>query len=191
MLIPAGLLIRKAVFGLFALGLLVASASTTFAQDATTLRVRILPRDGQVLVTFALDGGLTDEMKAVVQSGLRTVFTYTVELKMKVPAWVDRTVATAVVSTSVDYDNLTRRHTVSQAKDGRVEQSFVVEDPAQVAQMVTNFDRLPLFDTKQLEANREYYVLVRADARPRSTPGLWPWSGTASGFARFTFIPNN
>ena len=188
---PVSLYIRKAVFGLFALGLLVASASTAFAQDATTLRVRPLVRDGQVLVTIALDGGLTDEMKAVVQSGLRTVFTYTVELKMKVPAWVDRTVATVVVSTSVDYDNLTRRHTVSQAKNGRVEQSFVVEDPAQVAQMVTSFERLPLFDTKQLEGNREYYVVVRADARPRSTPGLWPWSGTASGFARFTFIPNN
>src|SRR5687767_8083379 len=190
-LMPARPYIRKAVFGLFALGLLVASASEVFAQDAIALRVRTVESNGQVLVTFALDGGLTDEMKAVVQSGLRTVFTYTVELKMKVPAWVDRTVATAVVSTSVDYDNLTRRHTVSQAKDGRVEQSFVVENPAQVAQMVTHFERLPLFDTKQLEANREYYVLVRADARPRSSAALWPWSGTASGIARFTFIPNN
>ena len=171
------------------------AVSATFAQAQTqtpgeTLRVRPLVRDGQVLVTFALDGGLTDEMKAVVQSGLRTVFTYTVELKLKVPAWVDRTVATATVSTSVDYDNLTRRHTVSQSRNGRVEQSFVVENPAEVAQMVTNFDRLPLFDTKLLEANREYYVLVRADARPRSNSSLWPWSGTASGFARFTFIPN-
>ena len=165
----------------------------TFAQAQTpaeTLRVRTLERDGQVLVTFALNGGLTDEMKAVVQSGLRTVFTYTVELKLKVPAWVDRTVATAVVSTSVDYDNLTRRHTVSQSRNGRVEQSFVVEDPAKVAAMVTNFDRLPLFDTKLLQANQEYYVLVRADARPRSNSSLWPFSGTASGSARFTFIPN-
>lgn len=176
---------------LFTLALLAAPATGAFAQDAATLRVRPIQRDGQVLVSFALDGGMTDEMKAVVSSGLRTVFTYTVELKLKVPAWVDRTVATAVVSTSVDYDNLTRRHTVSQAKDGRVEQSFVVEDPAEVAQMVTNFERLPLFDTKQLEANREYYVIVRADARPRSSAALWPWSGTASGFARFTFIPNN
>src|SRR4051812_48951102 len=92
-------------------------ASATFAHAQTpgeTLRVRPLVRDGQVLVTFALDGGLTDEMKAVVQSGLRTVFTYTVELKMRQAAWVDRTVATAVVSASVDYDNLPRRHTVSQ-----------------------------------------------------------------------------
>ncbi len=163
-----------------------------FAQAQTpaeALRVRTLEIDGQVLVTFALNGGLTDEMKAVVQSGLRTVFTYTVELKMKQAAWVDRTVATAVVSTSVDYDNLTRRHTVSQSRNGRVEQSFVVEDPAKVAQMVTNFDRLPLFDTKLLQANQEYYVVVRADARPRSNSSLWPWAGTTSGSARFTFIP--
>ncbi|MSO52387.1 MAG: DUF4390 domain-containing protein [Acidobacteria bacterium] len=170
------------------LSLLVVSAAPAAAQGAETLRVRPLIRDGQVLVTFSLDGGLTDEMKAVVQSGLRTVFTYTVELKLKVPAWVDRTVASVVVSTSVDFDNLTRRHTISQALDGRVEESFIVEDPALVAQMVTRFDRLPLFDTKVLEANREYYVLVKADARPRSTASLWPFSGTASGSAKFTFI---
>lgn len=178
---------RHLVAALVAFGLLTV-ATPAVAQD-NAMRVRPLVRDGQVLVTFALDGGLTDEMKAVVQSGLRTVFTYTVELKMRVPAWVDRTVASAVVSTSVEFDNLTRRHTVSQARDGRVEQSFVVEDPAQVAQMATNFDRLPLFDTKLLEANREYYVIVRADTRPRSNAGLWPFSGTVSGSARFTFIP--
>lgn len=180
--------VKNLVRAVVLLGLLVVSAAPVAAQEAETLRVRTLNRDGQVLVTFSLNGGLTDEMKAVVQSGLRTVFTYTVELKLKVPAWVDRTVATAVVSTSVDYDNLTRRHTISRALDGRVEESFIVEDPAQVAQMVTNFDRMPLFDTKILEANRDYYVLVKADARPRTTAGLWPWSGTASGSAKFTFI---
>jgi hypothetical protein len=172
--------------------MLLATASLAQAQSqpAEALKVRPLYKDGQLLVSFSLNGGLTDEMKAVVQSGLRTVFTYTVELKMRQAAWVDRTVATAVVSTSVDYDNLTRRHTISQSRDGRVEHSFVVEDPAQVAQMVTNFDRLALFDTKMLQPNRDYYVLVRADARPRSSASLWPFSGTASGLAKFTFIPN-
>ena len=182
------LYIRHSILTVAAVSLL---ATTAAAQPpAETLKVRTLERDGKVLVSFALDGGMTDEMKAVVQSGLRTVFTYTVELRLKVPAWVDRRVATAIVSTSVDYDNLTRRHTISQSRNGRVEQSFVVEDPAEVAQMVTNFERLPLFDTKMLEANREYYVVVRADARPRSSASLWPFSGTASGSARFTFIQN-
>ena len=175
---------------LLAFALIAATAPVSQAQtQAETMRVRPIFKDGQVLVTFALDGGLTDDMKAVVQSGLKTVFTYTVELKLRAAVWVDRTVATAVVSASVDYDNLTRRHTVSQARDGRVEQSFIVEDPAEVAQMVTSFDRLSLFKTR-LEPNHEYYVQVRADARPRSNSTLWPWSGTASGLARFTFIPN-
>jgi Domain of unknown function (DUF4390) len=187
-MVEARLYVRSAflAFLLIAFTATVGQAQT----QAETLRVRPLVKDGQVLVTFALDGGLTDEMKAVVQSGLKTVFTYTVVLKMKVPAWVDRTVATAVVSTSVDYDNLTRRHTVSTSRNGRVEQSFVVEDPAEVARMVTQFDRLALFDTRTLEPNRDYYLLVSADARPKPTSSLWPWSGAASGSARFTFIPN-
>ena len=172
---------------LFGVCLLFVAAAPAFAQDQ--LRVRPLVRDGQVLVSFSLDGGLTDEMRAVVQSGLRTTFTYTVDLKLKVPAWVDRTIATAVVSTSVEYDNLTRRHTISQTLDGRIEESRVVENPAQVAQLATTFDRLPLFKTKILEANREYYVIVHAEARPRSNSTLWPWSGVTSGLAKFTFIP--
>ena len=171
--------------------LLVASATFAQAQSqAETLKVRPLVKDGQVLVSFSLNGGLTDEMKAVVSSGLRTVFTYTVELKMRQAAFFDRTVSTAIVSTSVDYDNLTRRHTITQSRNGRVEQSFIVEDPAEVAQMVTNFDRLALFDTKIMQPNRDYYIIVRADARPRSNASLWPFSGTASGLAKFTFIPN-
>ena len=156
---------------------------------AETLRVRPLVRNGQVLVSFALEQGFTDEVREVVKSGLRTTFTYTVELRLKVPAWVDRTMGIAVVSTTVEYDNLTRRHTVSRTLDGRMEESRVIEDEAIVRQLMTSFDRLALFDTKLLEENREYYVLVRAEARPRSGASLWPWGGSTSGSAKFTFIP--
>jgi Domain of unknown function (DUF4390) len=156
---------------------------------AEVLRVRPLVRDGQVLVSFALEQGFTDQVREVVKSGLRTTFTYTVELRMKVPAWVDRTIGTAVVSTTVEYDNLTRRHTVSRTLDGRMEESRVIEDEAIVRQLMTNFERLALFDTKMLEENREYYVLVRAEARPRSGAAYWPWGGATSGSGKFTFIP--
>lgn len=187
---PARLYVIRRLLSAALLLSLSAAATPAFAGEQDTLRVRPLVRDEKVLVTFSLDGGMTDEMRAVVQSGLRTVFTYTVELKLKVPAWVDRTIASAVISTSVDYDNLTRRHTISQTLNGRIGESKVVDDPALVAQLATTFDRMPLFDTRILEANREYYLLVRADARPRSSSPLWPWSGTASGLAKFTFVPN-
>jgi hypothetical protein len=167
------------------IGLLALAAPVS----AEPLRVRPLVRDGQVLVSFQLEQGFTDQVREFVQSGLRTTFTYTVELKLRVPAWVDRTVGVAVVSTTVEYDNLTRRHTISRTLDGRMEESRVVEDEAIVRQMMTTFERLPLFDTNLLEQNREYYVIVRAEARPRSGAALWPWGGVASGIAKFTFIP--
>lgn len=161
----------------------------TVPLQAETVRVRPQVRDGHVLVSFALDQGFTDDVRAVIRSGLRTTFTYTVDLRLKVPAWVDRTVASAVVATTVEYDNLTRRHTISRTLDGRTQETRVVDDEAVVRQMLTEFERLPLFRTGVLQEHRDYYIVVRAEARPRSGAGLWPWGGTVSGFAPFTFIP--
>jgi hypothetical protein len=177
---------RFAPILLVSLALLAGSATSAWADS---LKVRPLVRGGQVLVSFSLEDGFTDQVRAVVQSGLRTTFTYTIELKLKVPAWVDRTIATAIVATSVEYDNLTRRHTVSQLLDGRMEESHIIEDEAVVRQMMTTFEKLPLFKTGLLEENREYYVLVRAEARPRSGSAYWPWGGATTGSAKFTFIP--
>jgi hypothetical protein len=174
---------------LVVVALAVCLLASAVPASAETLKVRPLVRNGQVLVSFALEQGFTDEVREVVRSGLRTTFTYTVELRLKVPAWVDRTIGMAVVSTTVEYDNLTRRHTISRTLDGRMEDSRVVEDEAIVRQLMTTFERLALFDTKLLEENREYYVLVRAEARPRSGATLWPWGGSTSGSAKFTFIP--
>ena len=56
--------------------------------------------DNQVLVSVDVADGYTDAVREAVSSGLRTTFTYDVELRMLVPAWVDRTIATSVVSTS-------------------------------------------------------------------------------------------
>ena len=42
--------------------------------------------------------------------------------------WVDRIVESAVVTTTVQYDNLTRRHSVSRLLDGRVEDAKVTDD---------------------------------------------------------------
>lgn len=175
---------RRIAASSLAIGLLV---TTLNAQDA----VRIVPlvRDGQVLVTFELPDGYTDDVRDAIHSGLRTTFTYTVDLRVEVPAWTDRTIQTVTVNSVVKYDNLTRRHTIERTLDGRVQESRVTEDEAVVRQFMTGFQRLPLFRTTRLEANREYYVRVRATARPTSGSMLWPFGTGVTGLAKFTFIP--
>jgi hypothetical protein len=160
---------------------------TLQAQDG----VRIVPlvRDGQVLVTFELPDGYTDDVRAAIQSGLRTTFTYTVDLRVEVPAWTDRTIQTVTVNSIVKYDNLTRRHTIERTLDGRIDVTKVTDSEAVVRQFMTGFQRLPLFRTSKLEPNREYYVRVRATARPSSGSMLWPFGSGVTGLAKFTFIP--
>ena len=171
-----------------AIALALAVSAVTLL-SAEVLRIVPLVRDGTVLISFSMADGFTDDVRAAIRSGLRTTFTYTVDLRAEVPAWVDRTIASAVVTTAVQYDNLTRRHTVVRTLDGRTELAQVTESDAEVRQLVTTIDRLPLFRTVRLEANREYYVRVRAEIRPRNGAFLWPWGSASSAQAKFTFIP--
>lgn len=174
-----------------ALHLFAALALVVSAVDLSAQGMRIVPlvRNGAVLISFEMADGFTDDVRAAIKSGLKTTFTYYIDLRAQVPAWVDRTVDSAVVSTAVTYDNLTRRHTVVRTLDGRVEQAQVIVSDDEVRQMVTTIERLPLFKTANLEPNREYYVRVRAEVRPRNGAFLWPWGSGRSAQTKFTFIP--
>src|SRR5215211_536228 len=97
------------------------TAVTVHAQTGNSLRIVPLVRDDHVLVSFDLQDGFTDEVRAAIKSGLKTTFTYDIDLRLDVPGWVDRTIGTSTIGVSVEYDNLTRRYTVSRVVDGRVE----------------------------------------------------------------------
>jgi hypothetical protein len=163
-------------------------SATLQAQGNQTLRVVPLVRDNHVLVSFELAGGMTDEVRAAIRSGLKTTFTYTVELRLDVPAWVDRTISTSTVATSVEYDNLTRVHNVVRMLDGRVEETLTTPDEDVVRAWMTNLTRFPLFSTSLLEPNREYYIRVSASARPSNGSIFWPFGSGPSAQSRFTFI---
>ncbi|MBI2220912.1 MAG: DUF4390 domain-containing protein [Acidobacteria bacterium] len=163
----------------------VAASVALYAAD--TIRITPLVRDDRVLISCDLPNAFNDEVRAAIASGLRTTFTYTVDLRMEVPAWVDRTIDTAVVSNSDQYDNLTRRHSLLRTIDGRVEEALVTEDASLVPRFMTTLDRLPLFRTSRLEPNREYYVEVRVKARPHGG-SVFGWVSAASAHAKFTFL---
>jgi len=165
-----------------------ALAAGVLVRAADNLRIVPIVSDSKVLVTVELADAYTDEVRQAIASGLRTMFTYDVELRMYVPAWVDRTIASVVVTTSDQYDNLTRRHTLSRAIDGRVEEALVTEDEGVVRRWLTSLSRLTICQTSKLDSSRDYYVRISARARPRggSILGL---ANTITGQAKFTFIP--
>jgi hypothetical protein len=167
---------------------LVAGGPDLSAQGAQTLRVVPLVRGEQVEVSFELRDGFTPEVKAAIHSGLKTTFTYTVDLRLDPPGWFDRTIDTSVVTISVQYDNLSGLHKIEHHVDGRLEKATETKDENAVRQWLTSLQGLRLFPTSLLERNREYYVRVNATARPSHGALLWPFGSGTSAQAKFTFI---
>jgi hypothetical protein len=168
-----------------AIGLLAAG---TAARAAESLRIVPIVSNDEVLVSFELADAFTGEVREAIASGLRTTFTYEIDLRMVVPIWVDPKICTAVVSATDQYDNLTRRHSLARTIDGRLEEASVVEDESLVKRWLTTWNRLPLCQTSKLDSSRDYYVRVSARARPRGS-SLLGWASTVTGQAKFTFIP--
>jgi hypothetical protein len=163
-------------------------ATAVLASATESLRIQPLVNDKEMVVSLEIADAYTDDVREAIASGLRTTFTYDVELRMLVAGWVDRVVASVVVGMTDQYDNLTRRHSLSRTVDGRIDETIVTDDEAKVRRWLTSVERLPICPTARLERNREYYVRVNAQKRPqRSFP--FNFTSPTSGRAKFTYIP--
>jgi len=152
---------------------LLAAAAPGVAQDA--LRISTLNSNNQVVVSFELTGAYDDSVRDAIASGLRTTFTYTLELRT--PAWIDRTIGTTIVTMTDQYDNLTRRHTLTRTIDGRVDDELVTEDSAVVKTWLTKLSRVPVADavsssllTLSLQELPEQLSIVRASIAASAHP---------------------
>ena len=156
---------------------------------AQTIQVTPLTRDDRVLVSFKLTNVFTDEVRTAIHSGVTITFAYDVQLRRGATLWLDRTIESSTVTATVKYDPVTRKYLVTRTLDGRLDRIDPIVDREEIArQWLTEFERLPLFSSRTLEANAEYYVRVRAHTSPRNAAFVWPWGGDIAGLAKFTFI---
>lgn len=163
-------------------------AASVALRAAESLQIRPTVHDDQVIVSYELDDAYTEAVRDAIASGLRTTFTYELELRTKTTIWFDRVVATAVVTVSDHFDNLTRRHNLTRTVNGRVVDELVTEDDAVVRTWLTTGTRVPLCSTSQLDPARDYYVRITTHARPATT-SILGLPRSVSGQARFTFVP--
>jgi hypothetical protein len=166
------------------LAVLALSVATVRSQES--LRIVPFMSGDRVVVSFELNDAYNDAVREAIASGLRTTFSYQLELRAR--AWVDRTVGTAVVATTDQYENLTRRHTLTRTIDGRVENVLVTEDDAVVKTWLTKWNRVPVAETSKLDPAREYYVRVTTHAQPVGG-SLLGVTKSVTGQVKFTFIP--
>ena len=152
------------------------------------LRIVPLVHEKQMVVSLEIADAYTSDVREAVSSGLRTTFSYDVELRMLVAGWVDRTIATRWSHLGPIPDNLTRRHSLSRTVDGRIDEAVVTEDEEAVAKWLTSVERLPSARPPSSNATATTTCRVNARKRPQRT-FPFAWTGPTSGQAKFTFIP--
>jgi hypothetical protein len=155
---------------------------------AESLRIVPLVVGETVVVSAELKEAYSTDLREAIASGLRTSFTYTIDLRVNPPMWVDRTVATAIVTVADEYDNLTRRHHLSRFVDGRLVDTLVTEDDEEVRRWLTTLNRVTVCATSKLDSRRDYYVRISAQVGPQRA-SLLGWARATTGSVRFTFIP--
>ena len=104
--------------GLSALAVVLAVADVG-AQSPQGQRLQVVPvvRGDHLYVSAELREGLRPDVRAAIDSGLKTIFTYTIDLRLDAPGWFNRTIATAVVTNSVEYDNLLHSFPTRRSSD--------------------------------------------------------------------------
>jgi hypothetical protein len=176
----------------FILGVLLATAvlaTAVVVRADEQLQVKpVLVRENKIVVSYEYEEAYNAAIKDAIASGLRTTFSYDVELRTKGAVWIDRVIATVNVTVSDEFDNLTRRHHLTRVIDGRTEQDTVTEDEAVVKSWLTTGTRIPICETSRVDSTRDYYVRVTARTRP-ATGSFLGLPRTMSGQVRFTFIP--
>ena len=158
------------------------------ALAAQTIQVTPLTRDDRVLVSFKLSNVFTDDVRAAIHSGVTITFAYDVQLRRGATLWLDRTIEASTVTATIKYDPVTRKYLVTRTADGRLDRVETLDREDVAREWLTEFERLPLFSSRSLEANAEYYVRVRAHTSPRNAAFVWPWGSDIAGLAKFTFI---
>jgi hypothetical protein len=174
-------IIRAALALLFCLGFTATAA-------AQSIQVTPLTRDDRVLVSFKLSNVFSDDVRTAIHSGVTITFAYDVQLRRGATLWLDRTIEASTVTATIKYDPVTRKYLVTRTADGRLDRVETLDREDVARGWLTEFERLPLFSSRSLEANAEYYVRVRAHTSPRNAAFVWPWGSDIAGLAKFTFI---
>jgi hypothetical protein len=120
--------------------------------------------DGQVLVSFQLDGAFEPEVVDRVESGLPTSFVYQVELLRDRKRWWDDQVAGATLEVVAMYNAVSREYLVNFKRDGKLVESRLARSRADLESAMTHFERVPLFNLADLRVGPHARLLLKAKA---------------------------
>jgi len=154
--------------------------------------VELVPvvREESIFVSFRVEGAFDETIAHDIETGLEVNFRYNIQLKQVRRMWPDRTTSQREIRTTVTYDNLTQRYSLTRMVDGEIDQTEVVADVAEMRRFMTTFESIRLFGVSEVTPNEEYYLRANGVMKEGNLLLLIPWNqGAGWRTAYFTYLP--
>jgi uncharacterized protein DUF4390 len=161
-------MLRAAFLGLALLAAEAARSEPRISDFQITL-------DGmRVVADLALVDGFGTELRERIGSGLPTAIVYEFELMRDRKRWWDRGLGSNSLQVTAMYNAVTREYLVNFKLEGKLIESRMVRDLAELERAMTRFTGVPLFSVEGMPSTRRLLVRVRADLGPRTVLSFIP-----------------
>lgn len=158
----------------------ILAAAMVLAEKAEITALTIREERGQVLVSFQVENGWSEELQARLNSGLPTGFVFEIELKRDRKRWWDAHLESCRLERIAMFNAVTGEYLLNTKRDGRLLGSQVVRNPEELRQELTRVSGWPAFAVPQLPARARYLVRVRMELEPGEFLGFLPYERTSS-----------
>lgn len=154
------------------LGLFLAFSTPLGAAEIRHFAIEL--EEGQVLFSLRLEGAFHAKLLERVESGLPTTLIYELELSRDRKRWFDRNIGESTLTVVGIYDAVRREYLVNYKLDGRLLESRMVHDLAELEEAMTVVKRLPAFSAEGLEGNQRLVAWARAELGSTNLLGFIP-----------------
>lgn len=137
------------------------------AQEPRIEDLHVTRQNGRILVSFRLLDALDEAMLERVHSGLPTELAFTLRLERPRLFWFDRVFERATLQVVAMYNAVTREYLVNYKLDGRLIESRVVTDQAELERAMTLIHSLPAFELENGASEQERLGLGPGQSAPR------------------------
>lgn len=152
---------------LLAMALLAADGSQPYISDL------LISRQGnELLFSFQLVDAFDEATLERIQSGLPTSFDYDVKLDRLRRWWFNNTVSKSELQVIAMYNAITREYLVNYKLDGRLIESRVVKNEAELERAMTEFHALALLEIPDVPGR--LVARVRVELGSRTILGFIP-----------------
>lgn len=142
-----------------------------YCQETYIRNLFITNSPSHLQLQFQLHNSFSPKMKEAIQTGIPTVFTYSIELHQTRALWNDRKLTSLTITKTIKFDTLKQEYVLTEQTNVNGASQHVVPSLDEAMKFMNNVHVRSLFPMWKLDRNRSYYFKLRARSEGIAPPG--------------------